>query len=159
MAINTKKAAVGTRNLLETITAKRDEEGKTLEHAAWMLDEIISENIEGEKAHRWLGYAQGLIVLEGKATMADFKVVNKDAKIDETQIMVKSEVDRLLNVLSQAHKDLEEVRKQCTHSNGSYEGYWSWFGDPSRATKREICNTCGMPIDNYFENDDPFKDN
>lgn len=49
----------------------RDPYGETLEHAYWMLEEIKRGEVTGEKGHRWLGYAQGLIVVEGVLYLED----------------------------------------------------------------------------------------
>lgn len=60
-------------------TMERDPEGKTIEHARWMLGGIIAGYIQHEKAHRWLAYAQAIIVLNGSATLNDMKAANKAA--------------------------------------------------------------------------------
>ncbi len=58
---------------------ERDPEGKTLAHARWMLGGIIAGYIQHEKAHRWLAYAQAIIVLNGDATLNEIKAANKGA--------------------------------------------------------------------------------
>ena len=58
-------------------TAKRDEHGRTVEHALWMLLGIASGYIQNEKAHRWLGYAQGILVHTDIVTLSDMKDANK----------------------------------------------------------------------------------
>ena len=55
----------------------RDEKGMTENHCHWMLQEIIDGNIEGEKAHRWLGYTQGALVLLGEINLSQCKLINK----------------------------------------------------------------------------------
>jgi hypothetical protein len=44
-----------------------------------MLNEIKALRIEGEKAHRWLGYAQGILVQRRAATLEQMKEVNVNA--------------------------------------------------------------------------------
>lgn len=151
MAINVVTAAQGTREVLENIIAERDPEGKTLEHAVWMLEEIVSKSKEGEKAHRWLGYAQGLVVLEGKATMADFREINELAHVDMTQIQVGEDVQRHLANLQDTNAALAAARNMCEHTNGATMGIWS--NRPGDMRERLICDTCKMPIDNPFAND------
>lgn len=151
MAINALKAAVGTLNFLGVVEEKRDKEGKTLEHVAWMLGQIIDREIEGEKAHRWLGYAQGLMVLEGKATMRDFAEANKEAFVDITQLQVGEDVKRHLDNLQDTHAALAAARNMCEHTNGATKGMWS--NRPGDMQERLICDTCKMPVDDFFEND------
>jgi len=151
MAINAITAAHGSREILGDITAERDLEGKSLEHAAWMLEEIASKKIEGEKAHRWLGYAQGLLVLEGKATMADFREINALAHVDMTQIQVGEDVKRHLTNLRDTNAALAAARDMCEHTNGATVGWWSTR--PGDMQERLICDTCKMPVDDFFEND------
>lgn len=55
---------------------ERSEDGNGLHHAIWMLNEIISSKLTGEKAHRWLGYAQGLLVEQKVLTLQDCKYAN-----------------------------------------------------------------------------------
>lgn len=57
-------------------TAQRDELGLTLEHCGWMLNEIVVGNVTGEKAHRWLGYAQGVLCANGVADLDSCKYAN-----------------------------------------------------------------------------------
>jgi hypothetical protein len=57
----------------------RDPEGVSVEHAAWMLYEIINGTVSGRKAHRWLGYAQGILVMSGRLTLEQAKLANKRA--------------------------------------------------------------------------------
>lgn len=149
MAINAVTAAQGTREVLENITAEKDLEGKSLEHAAWMLEEIVSKKIEGEKAHRWLGYAQGLLVLEGKATMADFREINELAHVNITQVQVGEDVKRHLNNLQDTNAALAAARDMCEHTNGATMGMWSWR--IGQMDERLICDTCKMPVDDFFE--------
>lgn len=45
-------------------------------HLYQMIDMIDKEIVTGEKAHRWLGYIQGVVVSNGGATLSDVKSVN-----------------------------------------------------------------------------------
>ena len=58
---------------------ERDIDGGSLAHASWMLHGITMGYVQHEKAHRWLGYAQALIVNHGVASLADMKEINKRA--------------------------------------------------------------------------------
>ncbi|MEE9395289.1 MAG: hypothetical protein V3W41_22585 [Planctomycetota bacterium] len=53
--------------------------GMGIEHAGWMLTEIGLGNITGEKAHRWLGYAQAIVVNFGYLSLYDCKNINHAA--------------------------------------------------------------------------------
>lgn len=48
-------------------------------HTRHMLDQIISGVVTGEKAHRWLGWAQCAICIGGGATLPELKVINHKA--------------------------------------------------------------------------------
>lgn len=54
--------------------------GEGLNHAKWLLTGILMGYIEGEKAHRWLGYAQAIMVNECVITLDDAKQINKESK-------------------------------------------------------------------------------
>lgn len=48
-------------------------------HLNFMIDEIVSGRVAGEKSHRWLGYMQGVLVATGSATLEEMKSVNIEA--------------------------------------------------------------------------------
>lgn len=48
-------------------------------HVEDMLERIDSGEIAGEKAHRWLGWAQAACVAAGAGTLDDMKEINHDA--------------------------------------------------------------------------------
>lgn len=50
------------------------------EHLHAMLDKIESGEVSGDKAHRWLGYIQGVLVATRNGTVKDFGGVNKRSK-------------------------------------------------------------------------------
>lgn len=79
--MNPQKAAGSILNLLDC-PSKRWPSGKTIEHARWMLEGIEAGYIQHEKAHRWLGYAQALIVTNDVATLDEMKRVNHDTDED-----------------------------------------------------------------------------
>lgn len=51
--------------------------GCTNEHLTFMIDSMVSGAVSGEKAHRWLGYLQGVLVATGAASLEQMKDVNK----------------------------------------------------------------------------------
>lgn len=66
------------RGHLATVVGKRHQDSeKHPEHLAWMLDGIIIGYIQHEKAHRWLGFVQGMLVAQGKFSVYELKIVNK----------------------------------------------------------------------------------
>ncbi len=73
-------AAFETKELLTDITSKRDPRGIKLTHAKWMLEGIAWGYVQGEKAHRWLGYAQAIVVVNGWTTLHYVKEINHNAK-------------------------------------------------------------------------------
>ena len=60
-------------------SARRSETGEGANHACWMLEGIREGYIQHEKAHRWLGYAQGLLVSHGMLTLDEAKSINQRA--------------------------------------------------------------------------------
>jgi hypothetical protein len=49
------------------------------DHLTYMVEEIVSGRVQGEKAHRWLGYIQGCVVMSGGSTLEEVKLVNYQA--------------------------------------------------------------------------------
>jgi len=76
--MDTMKAASDTCNCVNTkeYPAARGREGNTVEHAVWMLAGICLGYVQHEKAHRWLGYAQGIIVMSGMLNLEQVKGIN-----------------------------------------------------------------------------------
>ena len=76
-----KKAARNTINaagLKDTLPVRNDE-GNTVEHALWMLHGITNGYIQHEKAHRWLGYAQAILVVREYIDLTTAKNCNRQA--------------------------------------------------------------------------------
>ena len=78
------KAAQSLLSLLretgQYVPPVRERNGKGLAHAIWLLEGIHKEYIEEEKAHRWLGYAQAILVTEDIADLSSMKHVNMVAE-------------------------------------------------------------------------------
>ncbi len=79
--MDVKQAATNTytiisKNCQQAPIEERNDSGLGLCHAAWMLSEIIQGRITGEKAHRWLGWAQAAAVADGAASLEDCKYAN-----------------------------------------------------------------------------------
>lgn len=53
--------------------------GQGIDHAGWMLGQIEGGEVTGEKAHRWLGYAQALLVAGDWVTLEAIKDINHAA--------------------------------------------------------------------------------
>lgn len=51
-------------------------DGTGTPHAIWMLNRIIDGEVEGEKAHRWLGDAAGMLRQIGVVTLDGCKYAN-----------------------------------------------------------------------------------
>ncbi len=49
------------------------------EHVLFMLDQIFIGDVKGEKAHRWLGWAQCAICFADGATLEELEAINKNA--------------------------------------------------------------------------------
>lgn len=79
--MNIKQAAEKTRTYVAN--ARNDALGEnkaSKEHLLWMLDGILYGYIQDDKAHRWLGYVQGVLVAFCVATVESMKLANHDDK-------------------------------------------------------------------------------
>lgn len=74
--MNVQAAAVSTLEFVK-VEPIQNTTGTGPQHAAWMLRGIAEGYIQYEKAHRWLGYAQSILVVEKFASLGDMKKVNK----------------------------------------------------------------------------------
>jgi hypothetical protein len=74
--MDVKIAAAACRDSVEKSSAPdtNGEFGK--DHLYAMIDKIESGEVAGEKAHRWLGYLQGVLVATGGTTLEEMKLVN-----------------------------------------------------------------------------------
>lgn len=52
------------------------------EHLYSMLDKMDSGEVAGEKAHRWLGWIQGVVCMYGVSSLERMKEINKGANWD-----------------------------------------------------------------------------
>ena len=48
----------------------------SLKHLNWMLCEMCTGRVTKEKAHRWLGYIQGVLVAQCHMTLDEAKEIN-----------------------------------------------------------------------------------
>lgn len=74
------EAAKETIELIINYKSKYSIDGNTVEHALWMLLGISAGYIQHEKAHRWLGYAQAIIIANGISSLCEMKRINREAK-------------------------------------------------------------------------------
>ena len=47
------------------------------DHLLWMLEQIDNGSVTGEKAHRWVGYIQGVVVLCRLTEVKDMRTLNR----------------------------------------------------------------------------------
>jgi hypothetical protein len=45
-------------------------------HLLWMLGQVEQGKVEGDKAHRWIGFVQGALVTKGLATTPGLERIN-----------------------------------------------------------------------------------
>lgn len=57
------------------IPIERDPRGISINHARWMLENLPEEN---DKAGRWLGYAQALMVVHGIMSLEEMRDVTRE---------------------------------------------------------------------------------
>lgn len=55
-------------------------------HLLWMCEEILADRVTGEKAHRWLGFIQGVLWDDCQKTIGQMKEQNRCLdEVDETE--------------------------------------------------------------------------
>lgn len=78
-----KKAAESTLEIMNKPywpEEKRDrDEPDSYYYVEWMLRGIIDGYIQHEKAHRWLGWAQAIILVQQGVDLDQLKLINKRA--------------------------------------------------------------------------------
>ena len=86
--MDVKKAAMLTREFLAPLSIeyfnngtreKTRDEPASKDHLLWMLDGIGFGYIQHEKAHRWLGYVQGVMAARECIDLRTLKNINKKA--------------------------------------------------------------------------------
>ena len=81
--MNVQIAAERTYDLLDTkkwSKVDRVDTGNTgYGHIEWMLQGILLNYIQHEKAHRWLGWVQACICIKQNIALSVFKDINKGA--------------------------------------------------------------------------------
>jgi hypothetical protein len=78
------KAAVNTAIIVRRRLAElgqpdeaiRSPSGTGTAHQLWALEQVTTCQVEGEKAHRWLGYAQGALAEQGLLGLEEAKLAN-----------------------------------------------------------------------------------
>lgn len=53
--------------------------GLTTAHAVWLLAELQDGRVTGEKSHRWLGWAQAILAVNGLLSLEEAKKANQEA--------------------------------------------------------------------------------
>ena len=83
--MNVKKAAKLTGELIVDCTELNDTNPSIgRPHLYEMIDRILSDEITGEKAHRWLGWIQACVCFGGGATLKELKDINREASTTQT---------------------------------------------------------------------------
>jgi hypothetical protein len=74
------------------VKAATEETGKLIEDSLWlsetdpdtgrihlhdMVEKIMSEEVSGEKAHRWIGWIQACVCMGGGASLKTLKDINR----------------------------------------------------------------------------------
>jgi hypothetical protein len=62
-----------------TLAVRRSEEGTNFGHLRWMVQEMSAPGFSENKAMRWLGYIQGVVVASGEATLEEMKDLSRRA--------------------------------------------------------------------------------
>lgn len=81
--MNVQQAAYETAKLIKETNLKQFDETHTAkDHLHMMIGKVGLGEVEGEKAHLWLGWVQACIVMSGGATVHEMKRINGEAEED-----------------------------------------------------------------------------
>ena len=58
-------------------TFSQDSPGCTQEHIVKILEQVVYGEVTGAKAHRFIGWAQGVLCMEGYLTLNDARNINR----------------------------------------------------------------------------------
>ena len=72
-----KQTADNMLGYITNIPTQKTTKGLTLAHAKWMLEGISREYVKGDKAHRWLGWAQAILCQYSVVDLDTLKTMNK----------------------------------------------------------------------------------
>lgn len=91
------------------------------DHLRDMINAIESGSISGEKAHRWLGYLQGVLVATGGCTLDEMKTLNLGLTADGTPTPTDAAPLVLGPIVFHDAAALKKVQYVMTKVNGSEE--------------------------------------
>ena len=63
--------------IIKSVSIADGNDATSIEHLYDMIIAIESGEVAGEKAHRWLGWIQGVVCCRGGATLEEMKEINK----------------------------------------------------------------------------------
>lgn len=63
--------------------ARWSESGINNPHLRWMVEQMAA--MSDNKTQRWLGYIQGVLVAQGRATLADMREINRRATVTQEE--------------------------------------------------------------------------
>ena len=75
-------ATIDTQRLIYNAVLPEHHSAYGKDHLNDMCAKIINKEIQGEKAHRWLGWIQCAICIGGGATLGNLKGINSSSMID-----------------------------------------------------------------------------
>jgi hypothetical protein len=78
--MNIEEAAEAMVPLIMDMAENEDNPKADKGHLIYMAYCIIDGKVVGEKAHRWLGYIQGVMVCRYETTVEEMKQLNKASK-------------------------------------------------------------------------------
>ena len=109
-----------TREIIATVSPVKDKSGLSIEHAAWMLDNLPNDI---DKKSRWIGYAQALLVFNDKETLENLRETTRSV-IEEANIapMVKSEANRKFDVFVPYDPENDIIYKNAVGSSFAKAG-------------------------------------
>lgn len=78
MTVNVRNIILNLAPLIEEADLLPEHnESYSKDHLRVMAHKLVTEEITGEKAHRWLGWFQACLVMGGATTFEEMKAINK----------------------------------------------------------------------------------
>ena len=74
--MNVKDATLQIANLIHNTNLPEIHPEYGKDHLFYMVKEIVTDRVTGEKAHRWLGWLQACICIGDAATLEELKELN-----------------------------------------------------------------------------------
>lgn len=64
------------------------------------------------------------------------------------KLTIKQQIEKQSKIIETAKDKIKDIQSKCKHKETG-SGYYSYYGDPSRATIQNICKECGTIVSDF----------